>query len=185
VRSHPEPGARGPRTCKKKFATLKAWFTAIRSARPLQIEPPDLGLKHTFGVQLDGFPRPGAARIQAQGKSRLRRGFQAADPVWFPEGPSALARKNHQPSAATCGRQAGAALGLDCGADGMFSYSPSTILRPPCSSLPRAASRDEVGDLSGLGVVSTGRPRMPLVDPWTILHGKILFLRNDPFSGVN
>jgi len=33
----------------------------------------------------------------------------------------------------------------------MFSYSPSTILRPPCSSLPRAASRDEVGDLSGLG----------------------------------
>jgi len=61
-----------------------------------------------------------------------------------------LTRKNHQPSAATCGRQAGAALGLDCGADGMFSYSPSTILRPPCSSLPRAASRDEVGDLSGL-----------------------------------
>jgi len=68
----------------------------------------------------------------------------------------ALTRKNHQPSAATCGRQAGAALGLDCGADGMFSSSPSTILRPPCSSLPNtashddAASRDEVGDLSGL-----------------------------------
>jgi len=49
-------------------------------------------------------------------------------------------------------------LGLDCGADGMFSYSPSTILHPPCSSLPNtashddAASRDEVGDLSGLGL---------------------------------
>jgi hypothetical protein len=31
----------------------------------------------------------------------------------------------------------------------MSPYSPSAILRPPCPSLPRAASRDEVCDLSG------------------------------------
>jgi len=45
-------------------------------------------------------------------------------------------------------------LGLDRGADGMFSYSLSTILRPPCSSLPNTASHDEVGDLSGLVVLA-------------------------------
>ena len=61
-----------------------------------------------------------------------------------------LTRINHKPSAATCGRQAGTALGSHCGSDSMFSYSPPAIHRPPCPSPPRAASRYEVCDLCGL-----------------------------------
>ncbi len=76
-----------------------------------------------------------------------------------------LARMSHKPSAATCGRQAGAALDLNRGSDSMDPYSPPPIPRPPCPSQPRAASRDEVCEICGL---------VPLVSIFGITRDELL-----------
>ena len=97
----------------------------------------DPGLHHS--ITLDTPQSPGTTGNQSVKQS-----------VALPCDLSGLAHINHKPTAATCGRQAGTALGSNRGSDSMFPYSPPAILHPPCPSLPRAASRYEVCDLCGL-----------------------------------
>jgi hypothetical protein len=89
-----------------------------------------------------------------------------------------LTRISHKPSAATCGRQAGTALGLNRGSDSMHSYSPPPIPRPPCPSQPRAASRDEACERCGLAQ-SGSRSNSQILSPRICLLTNFSILSNN------